>query len=121
MSASSSTGSYWHRFEVPTVRSTTWRRRRPLRPPGVRLVHIFEWEWDENRPLFESKIRSILRLPAPEPGRIYARKCVLDPEVSPKEKARFLSENHFQRFGPARRPLSVYGLRDPSTRAASSP
>lgn len=59
---------------------------------GIRLVHIFEDEWDFKKDIVKSRIKNILGL---NENKIYARKCTIK-NVSTKEKTKFLNDNHIQ-------------------------
>lgn len=59
---------------------------------GVRLIHIFEWEWLNNRDICESIIKSALGI---YDDIIYARKCSIK-EVPSHEARQFLDINHIQ-------------------------
>lgn len=59
---------------------------------GVRLIHIFEYEWNEKQDICKSIISSAL---GAYKQRIYARDCEIK-EVDSKEAKDFLNENHIQ-------------------------
>lgn len=58
----------------------------------IRLIHIFEDEWDSKKEIVKSRIKNLLGL---NEKRIFGRKCVIK-NVSTKEKTKFLNENHIQ-------------------------
>jgi hypothetical protein len=59
---------------------------------GIRLVHVFEDEWDSKKEIVKSRIRNLLGL---IDKKVYARKCLIK-EVSTKVKTKFLNDNHIQ-------------------------
>ena len=59
---------------------------------GLRLIHIFENEWQQKKDIVKSVLRSKL---GKIENRIYARKCVVK-EISTAEKKKFLENNHLQ-------------------------
>ena len=59
---------------------------------GVRLIHIFEYEWNEKQEICKSIISSALGV---YNQRIYARDCEIR-EVGSNESKVFLDENHIQ-------------------------
>ncbi len=77
-----------------------WKTNECLRR-GIRLIHIFEDEWSNEREIVEDKLRSILNSPMPS---IFARKTSVS-IVSRKEARAFLEDNHIQ--GASRSKLYV--------------
>lgn len=61
---------------------------------GIRLIHIFEDEWINKRPIVESKIKSILKCGSMF-ETIYARKCQIK-ILSNKDSNDFFEKNHIQ-------------------------
>ena len=59
---------------------------------GIRLIHIFEDEWQYKRDIVKSRL---LNLIGKTPNKIYARKCVIK-EVDSHTASKFLDENHIQ-------------------------
>ena len=86
-------GLYWHSERCGKERNYHLNKTLECQEKGIRLIHIFEDEWEYKREIIQSKIRHILgvnNLP-----KIYARKCVIK-EVPSKEKKIFLEKNHIQ-------------------------
>lgn len=71
---------------------------------GIRLIHIFGYEWIHKRLIIESILKSAINL---LPNRIYARDCVLR-EVSSKEASEFLECNHRQGAAQSRYRYGLY-------------
>lgn len=61
---------------------------------GIRLIHIFGYEWNHKRSIIESIIRNAL---GKNERKIFARKCNLK-EVSYSDAKAFLVDNHRQGF-----------------------
>lgn len=59
---------------------------------GIRLIHIFEDEWQYKRDIVKSRL---LNLIGKTPNKIYARKCIIK-EVDRYTASKFLDENHIQ-------------------------
>ena len=59
---------------------------------GIRLIHIFEDEWQYKRDIVKSRL---LNLIGKTPDKIYARKCAIK-EVDSHTASKFLNENHIQ-------------------------
>lgn len=70
---------------------------------GIRLVHIFEHEWDRNPELLKRYLKDVFGI---YDRKIYARKCVVR-KIPYKDYSEFLEENHLQ--GTVRSPVR-YGL-----------
>lgn len=84
-------GSYYHNDLQIADRNYHLEKTEDCIRKNIRLIHIFEWEWDEKRDLIRSLINSSLGLNE----RIYARDCrIID--VDPHDAAAFLNENHLQ-------------------------
>jgi hypothetical protein len=64
-------GNYWH---STLKKDKLYHQNKSIecRNKGVRLVHIFEWEWERKRDKVENLIKSALGI---FEKRIYARKC----------------------------------------------
>lgn len=83
-------GLYWHN-ELNKENDYHLRKTVECEKRGIRLVHIFEDEWEYRRDIVESRLKSLLGIC----DRIYARKCELR-AVSSKEASDFLDINHLQ-------------------------
>lgn len=86
-------GVYWH-SEMSGNKDRKYHvgKTDECRKSNVKLMHIFDQEWNEKQPIIKSILRAVLD--ATE-NRIYARKCDIR-EVSNDECQRFLVENHLQ-------------------------
>ena len=84
-------GDYWHSSERKD-KNYHLEKTLECRSKGIRLIHIFEHEWDFKRPIVESILRNAL---GSIENRIYARKTIVK-ELTSKEYNSFLEENHIQ-------------------------
>ena len=84
-------GSYWH---SANYLSSTYHLEKTLAcaEKGIRLIHIFEWEWLNRRPACESLIKSALGLFERSIG---ARECSVE-QMASEDYRDFLEENHLQ-------------------------
>lgn len=83
-------GFYWHNENVVSSKYHL-EKTEACESEGYRLIHIFEDEWRDKRPIVESRMRGILGLN----DRIYARKTECK-EISYEESRKFLEDNHIQ-------------------------
>ena len=70
---------------------------------NIKLIHIFEDEWDYKKDIVKSRIRNLLKLNL---HKIYARRCTISTVNRIEEKA-FLENNHIQGYA---RSTVAYGL-----------
>lgn len=84
-------GAYWHSDEVNPDVNRQLDKTMGCEKKGIRLIHVFEWEWLEKRAICESMIRSALGLD----DRVFARRCRVV-EVDSHTAMTFLDENHIQ-------------------------
>ena len=84
-------GSYWH---CNYFKDKTYHLNKTLecREKGIRLIHIFEYEWENKREICRSIISSALGI---YKRRLYARACTVR-NISFSEYKNFLEENHIQ-------------------------
>lgn len=59
---------------------------------GIRLIHIFEDEWDNKKDIVKSRVKNLLGITE---KKVYGRNCIIK-QVPTKEKTKFLNENHIQ-------------------------
>jgi serine protease inhibitor ecotin len=98
-------GIYWHSEDNKDKDRTYHANKQSLaKASGIRLIHIFDDEWDNKRSTVERTIRNILGLSNEE--KVSARSCTI--EVVPPAIARpFLERNHIQGFAGA---TAYFGL-----------
>lgn len=84
-------GLYWHSDEFKD-KNYHLNKTELCSNAGIRLIHIFEDEWNNKRKIIESILSSILKKTY---IRIYARNCEIR-TVNKDEKKKFLNDNHIQ-------------------------
>lgn len=98
-------GTYWHSSERKE-KSYHLRKSKECTKKGVRLIHIYHWEWKDERirPILESVLRNALGV---TDNRIYAKKCIVQ-EIDNKLYRDFCELNHLQGYRPAKVKLGLY-------------
>ena len=84
-------GLYWHSELFHADKDHHLKKTEKCASRGVRLIHIWEDDWNFKRKIVESRIKSLLGVSE----RIYARQCEVR-EISNSDSALFLEENHIQ-------------------------
>lgn len=86
-------GLYWHKDNgYENDKNRHLNKTKKCEKHGIQLIHIFENEWLNKRPIVESRIKNLLGV---YDKTIYARKCEVK-EVSSKESFEFQCQNHIQ-------------------------
>ena len=83
-------GSFWH--SINRGISKDYHLMKTEMCKDIRLIHIFEYEWENKKEICKSIILSALGL---LDRKIYARNCDVR-EVSRRDAKQFLEENHLQ-------------------------
>lgn len=97
-------GTFWH-SEDKKDKYYHYEKTKRCSEAGVRLIHIFEWDWLD--PVKKEIILSIIKTAlGVNDSKIYARKCEIR-KVATQEYRRFCEENHLQGYRAAK---LVYGL-----------
>ena len=86
-------GIYWHSDER-LDNNYHLNKTNYFKEKNIRIIHIWEDDWDNNRDIIKSQITYLLNKCD---NRIYARKCEIR-EVSGEIAKRFLENNHIQGF-----------------------
>ncbi len=84
-------GVYWH-SEVYKSKDYHKEKTEKYSEKGVKLIHIFEDEWNFKNEICKSRIKNIIGL---SDSKIYARKCIIK-NVGKNDAEIFLDENHIQ-------------------------
>lgn len=84
-------GLYWH-SEVYKDKNYHLNKTNECEGKGIRLIHIFEDEWIQKKPIVKSMLANLVGCIE---NKIYARKCIVK-EVSSSDAMTFLDENHIQ-------------------------
>lgn len=85
-------GVYWHSDLMGKDRTYHLNKTKKCNKAGLRLIHIFENEFVNNKNIVLSKISHILGLNS---KKIYARKCNIK-EIGKETKTAFLNKYHLQ-------------------------
>ena len=88
-------GLYYH-SEVAGLKPKSYHiwKTQECQSKGIRLIHIFEDEWRDNKEIIQSKLKSIF---GNTDGieKIYARKCIVK-DIPWADTSEFLQKNHIQ-------------------------
>ena len=85
-------GLYWHSEQQGKGENYHIDKTNACKEKGIRLIHIFEDEWNEKQEIVKDRLRSILGIGQ---TRIFARKCDVR-EIDSKLANEFLEQNHLQ-------------------------
>lgn len=84
-------GLYWHsELNFKGHKHHLLHKQQYAYKCGVRLIHIFEDEWDQKQELVKSRLRHLLTNTS---QRIHARNCVIK-QIDSKQKNLFLQQHH---------------------------
>jgi hypothetical protein len=83
-------GVYWH-SDLYKEKKSHLEKTKHFEKRGIRIIHIWEDDWDLKNEIIRSQIKNWLGLSK----RIFARKCQVK-EVEVSEAISFLEENHIQ-------------------------
>lgn len=85
-------GLYWHSERQISDNSYHLDKTELCLQNGIRLIHIFEDEWNLKKDICKSRILSLLNK---NENMVYARKCEVK-EIDYLESKKFIDENHIQ-------------------------
>ena len=85
-------GLFWHNEIKKPDKSYHLNKTNKCNENGIRLIHIFEDEWQYKSDIVKSRLRNIFGI---SENKIYARKCVIR-EVDYRTSKSFLNKNHIQ-------------------------
>lgn len=98
-------GMYWHSQSVKQDKLYHYEKTKRCEERGVRLIHIYEWEWRD--PVKQNILKSLLTVTFGKAKElVYARSCEIR-DVPVKEYRKFCEENHLQGY---RHATIIYGL-----------
>jgi hypothetical protein len=84
-------GLFWHsdKFKDKNYHKS---KSKECNKSNIRMIHIFEDEWDDKKEIVKSRLKTLLGLTS---TRIFARNCEIK-YVDTKTKTQFLNDNHIQ-------------------------
>ena len=85
-------GSYWHSENAGTSASYHQQKTLACKEKGIRLIHVFEHEWDFKKDKVKQLIKTAL---GQYNAKVYARKCEVK-QLDSNQYSQFLDLNHFQ-------------------------
>ncbi len=101
-------GLYWHSETVLTANGRSpqhdFKKWKEFKEKGIRLLVIFEDEWEFKQEIVKSRLSNILGATR---RRVYARKCLVR-AVSSKEASVFCDTNHIMGRGRSNIRLGLY-------------
>jgi hypothetical protein len=98
-------GLYWHsEISAEKARTYHYNKYKGCKDAGIRLITIFDDEWNNNRPLVESRLVHFMNK---ENEKIGARRCVVC-EISSATSKDFIESNHLQGHANSTINLGLY-------------
>ena len=87
-------GTYWHSTLMCSDKNYHFNKSKLAQEKGIRLIHIWEYEWDNK--IQKEKLKILLKIALGSVGnKIYARKCEIK-QITNKEAKPFNELNHLQ-------------------------
>lgn len=96
-------GNYWH-SELKKDKKYHLEKSLLAKKNNIRLIHIYEYEWIQNKLEIQNFIKDILNI---EKTKIFARKCKVQ-EISTEIYQNFCNKNHLQGECGARVKLGLF-------------
>ena len=87
-------GNYWHSSELKD-KYYHINKTNLCKEKGIRLIHIFEWEWDNKKDQILKRIDNAIGI---YHKRIYARQCIIKEIKDNNIVKEFLNTHHLQGY-----------------------
>ena len=97
-------GLYWH-SEKYKDKNSHFDKTEYFRKVDIRIIHIWEDDWDNKSNIIRSQIRNWIGL---SEKRIFARKCEIEEIIDNKIIRNFLNENHIQGYLNSKIKIGLY-------------
>jgi len=97
-------GVYWH-SEVFKNKDYHINKTKICKSSGIELLHIWEDDWKNKRPIIESMILNKIGI---TPNKIWARNCEIREINDVKISREFLNENHIQGYSNSKFKIGLY-------------
>lgn len=101
-------GLYWHSESTLTAngrrKTADFEKQQLFKQKGIRIIQIFEDEWNLNPDIVKSRLTNIL---GGSTLKIYARKCQIK-EVNSKDASEFCNQNHLMGKGRSNIRIGLY-------------
>lgn len=96
-------GVYWHTEEFGKDENYHLEKTQKCLEKGIQLLHIFDFEWNNKKQIWQDIIKHKLGLSQ----KIHARKCTIMP-ISTSVAKEFLNKNHLQGFAGGKIKLGLH-------------
>lgn len=90
-------GLYWH-SEIYKDKNYHLSKTNFFKEKGIRIIHIWEDDWDNKKDIIKSQILNFLNLTK---QKIFARKCEIKEIADNNIIRNFLNNNHIQGYAPS--------------------
>jgi hypothetical protein len=96
-------GLFWHN-DLRVSKDYHFRKYQMCKNKGVKLIQIFEDEWDYKQEIVKSRLAYALNS---HQDRIFARKCSIEP-ISATQARVFVDAHHLQGYAPSTIKLGLF-------------
>ena len=101
-------GIYWHSINIGMDKNYHQNKSKMCKEKGIRLIHIYEDEWNDEhkREIIKDIVKHALNIPVLE-NKIFARKCIIK-EIQNDEYNAFCNKYHIQGTKQAQIKLGLF-------------
>lgn len=96
-------GLRWHSEEFESSPTYHLSKTKMCEEKGIRLLHIFEDEWDFKKDVIKNILRTCIGIN----NKIYARNCEVK-EISSSDAREFINNNHIQNYVPSKINIGLF-------------